>query len=59
MANKELPICPLMSAGASMDMVCTLDRCAWYIPSTKKCSVYMMAHNALLEITSKQQASKK
>jgi hypothetical protein len=54
MAKSELPLCPLMSVGASVDMVCTQDRCAWYVPSTKKCSVYMIAYNALLEASAKQ-----
>lgn len=59
MLNKEIPFCPLMSVGTNIDMVCTLERCAWYVPSVKKCSVYMLAYNALLDVNTKQQAVKK
>ena len=58
MVNKNIPFCPLMSAGSDIDKVCTLDRCAWFVPSVKKCSMYMLAYNALLETTAKQQAKK-
>lgn len=57
--QKEIPYCPLMSVGATVDMVCTLERCAWYIPSVKKCSIYLMAYNALLEANAKQATAKK
>ena len=36
--RKEIPFCPLMSAGSDIDKVCTQDRCAWYLSSAKKCS---------------------
>ena len=55
----DLPFCPLMTAGSDIDKVCTLDRCAWYVPSVKKCSVYMIAYNSLLDVTAKQKAQKK
>ena len=58
MVNKNIPFCPLMSAGSDIDKVCTLERCAWFVPSVKKCSMYMLAYNALLETTAKQQAKK-
>lgn len=54
MVNKNIPFCPLMSAGSDIDKVCTLERCAWYVPSVKKCSMYMLAYNALLDTTEKQ-----
>ncbi len=54
MVNKNIPFCPLMSAGSDIDKVCTLDRCAWYVPTVKKCSMYMLAYNALLDTTAKQ-----
>lgn len=56
---KEIPFCPLMSAGSDIDKVCTQERCAWYVPSVKKCSMYMLAYNALLETNARQQAGKK
>ncbi|MDR1168604.1 MAG: hypothetical protein LBK53_06945 [Heliobacteriaceae bacterium] len=54
MAKKELQVCPLMSVGSGVDMVCIQDKCAWYVPSMKKCSVYMIAYNALLEASARQ-----
>ena len=56
---KDIPFCPLMSAGSDIDKVCTSERCAWYVPSIKKCSVYMLAYNALLDVTAKQKATNK
>jgi len=56
--SNNIPFCPLMSAGSDIDKVCTLERCAWYVPSVKKCSMYMLAYNALLETTAKQKAKK-
>ena len=38
---KDIPYCPLMSAGSDIDKVCTLESCAWYVPSVKKCAMYM------------------
>lgn len=52
--RKEIPFCPLMSVGANIDMVCTQERCAWYMASVKKCSMYLIAYNSLLEANSKQ-----
>jgi len=54
MADKNMPYCPLMSAGNSIEVVCTQERCAWYLKNYKMCSMYVMAHNAALEIQSKQ-----
>ncbi|MBP3925248.1 hypothetical protein J6E39_08435 [bacterium] len=58
MAGKEIPFCPIMSIGSNIDMVCTQERCAWYVPSVKKCSMYLLAYNALLDANSKQKGSK-
>ena len=55
MAN-EIPMCPLVSIGTGIDMVCSQDRCAWYIPNVKKCSVYMLAYDALQNINDRQKA---
>lgn len=52
--RKEIPFCPLMSAGSEVDMVCTQDRCGWYVPSVKKCCMYILGFNALLEANTKQ-----
>ncbi len=53
MSNK-IPICPLLSAGNESNLVCTQENCAWYINSYKLCSVYLLAHNAVLDIKEKQ-----
>ena len=55
---KDIPYCPLMSAGSDIDKVCTLESCAWYVPSVRKCSIYMIAYKALLETTAMQKAAK-
>ena len=51
MASKEnIPFCPLMSVGTNgVDMVCTQERCAWYMANVKKCAMYIMGYNALIE----------
>lgn len=49
-----IPICPLMSAGQQMNLVCVQENCAWYIKNYKTCSVYILAHNAALDIKKKQ-----
>ncbi len=59
MARKEIPFCPLMTAGSEVDRVCSEDRCAWYVPNVQKCSMYMLAYNALLEAGQKQSATTK
>jgi len=54
-----IPVCPLMSAGTNQDIICSQERCAWYLKNYKTCSVYILAHNAALDIKSKQQQVKK
>jgi len=58
MTDKNIPFCPLMSAGSSIEVICTQERCAWYLKNYKMCSMYVMAHNAALEIQGKQSKSK-
>jgi hypothetical protein len=57
--RNSIPFCPLMSAGSEVDMVCTQERCAWYIPNVKRCSMYIMAFNALLDANTKQVPKKR
>ena len=52
--RKEIPFCPLMSAGSDIDKVCTQDRCAWYMAPTRKCAVYILGYNSLIDANSKQ-----
>ena len=54
MANKKIPICPLMTQGDMAPTVCLQDYCAWYVASLKTCGVYVLAHNALLDVKAKQ-----
>lgn len=53
-----IPICPMMSAGKNIETVCAQEHCAWYLKSYKTCSVYILAHNAALDIKTKQQPKK-
>lgn len=54
MTNKNIPYCPLMSAGKDVEVICAQERCAWYLKNYKMCSIYIVAHNAALEISEKQ-----
>ena len=50
----SIPICPLMSAGNEIGVVCAQENCAWYMKNYKTCSVYLLGHNAVLDIKKKQ-----
>ncbi|MFH0702021.1 MAG: hypothetical protein V2B14_00580 [bacterium] len=50
----QTPICPLMSAGNEIPQICVEETCAWYMKSYKTCAVYVLSHNAALEIKKKQ-----
>ncbi len=54
-----IPVCPVMSAGNSVEIICAQEKCAWYLKNYKTCSVYILAHNAALDIKQKQQPVKK
>lgn len=54
MAITSIPFCPLMSAGKDIEAICTQERCAWYLKNYKMCSMYVLAHNAALDIQGKQ-----
>lgn len=56
MGRNEIPVCPLISIGSGIDMVCSQNKCAWYVPSVQKCSIYLIAYNNLLEANQKQRA---
>lgn len=47
-------ICPLMSSGSDIDKICLQESCAWYLKNLKICSIYMMAHNAAMNVQAKQ-----
>ena len=54
MGKNDIPVCPLISINSGIDMVCSQAKCAWYVPSVQKCSMYLLAYNALLEANQKQ-----
>lgn len=57
--EKFIPLCPLMSVGSQVEIVCMQENCAWYLKNYKVCSVYMMAHNSMLDVQAKQKAAKR
>lgn len=61
MAPKEekiVQLCPLMSVGSQVEIVCMQENCAWYLKNYNICGVYMIAHNSMLDIKAKQKALK-
>lgn len=52
--NKPIPFCPLMSSSGVKEVVCIQERCAWYLKKYKMCAMYLVAHNAALDIKDKQ-----
>ena len=51
--------CPMMSNGAENNYVlCQQEDCAWYLKNYKSCSIYVIAHDAALNIKAKQQPKK-
>lgn len=49
-----IPVCPLMTIGQPSAILCVQDNCAFYVKNFKMCSIYMMGHNAALDIKMKQ-----
>ncbi len=43
-----------MSSGNDVQVVCAQESCAWYMKNYKTCSMYIIAHNAVLDIKKKQ-----
>lgn len=54
MASKPIPICPMMTTADTKPTVCLQETCAWYVAPLKTCGVYVLAHNALMDIKTKQ-----
>ena len=52
--TNDIPMCPLVSIGSGIDMKCSQNKCAWYVPTVKKCAIYMLAYDALLNVNQKQ-----
>ena len=55
MSEKLIPICPLKSAGNTIDIICSQERCAWYIKPYKMCSVYVIGYQSAMEMQKQQQ----
>ena len=53
-SKRKIPVCPLLSAGGSIDRICLQENCAWYMQSTKTCVAYVIGHNSVLDIKAKQ-----
>ncbi len=58
MSSKNTPYCPLKSAGNDVEVICSQERCAWFLKPYNTCSVYILAHNAALDIQEKQRKQK-
>lgn len=56
--NNKLQTCPLLSINTGIEMVCVQNKCSWYVPNVKKCAIYLLAYNALLDANQKQKAGK-
>ena len=54
--DREIPVCPLMSVGSQVEIVCMQEACAWYLKNYKVCSVFMIAQNSLLDVQTKLKA---
>ncbi|MCQ2957345.1 MAG: hypothetical protein MJ180_00415 [Candidatus Gastranaerophilales bacterium] len=50
--------CPMMSSSDGNYILCQQEDCAWYLKNYKSCSVYVLAHDAALNIRTKQLKSK-
>lgn len=48
-----IPACPIMSIAQPSEVLCIQEACAWYVKNFKTCSVYLIGHNASLDIKSK------
>jgi len=50
--------CPIMSDSNGNYILCQQEDCAWYLKNYKSCSVYVLAHDAALNIRAKQSKTK-
>ena len=56
--EKAIPLCPLMSVGSQVEIVCMQRKLRMVSENYKICSVYMMAHNSMLDVQAKQAKAK-
>ena len=45
--EKSIPLCPLMSVGSQVEIVCMQENCAWYLKNYKICSNILLNKNYL------------
>ena len=55
MALNQIPVCPLMSAGNEIPILCVQERCAWYLSNLKKCSMYIQGYKAMVDLKDKKE----
>ena len=55
----SIPVCPMLSVGKDISMMCLQESCAWYMKNYKTCSIYLLAHNAALDVKEKQAQAQK
>ncbi|MCR4880549.1 MAG: hypothetical protein K6A44_01165 [bacterium] len=53
-----IPKCPMMSGSDGNYVVCQQEDCAWYLKNLKTCAIYVLAHDAALNIRAKQPKTK-
>ena len=46
--------CPMMSDANGNYILCLQEECAWYLKNYKSCSMYVLAHDAAMNIRAKQ-----
>ena len=56
--ERQVSLCPLMSVGSQVEIVCMQENCAWYLKNYKLCAVYMLAYNSMLDVQAKQEEKK-
>ena len=49
--------CPIMS-NSNDNILCQQEDCAWYLKNYKSCAMYVLAHDAALNIRAKQLKAK-
>ncbi|MBQ2645602.1 hypothetical protein IJG14_08545 [bacterium] len=49
-----IPACPILSIGQPSEVLCIQEGCGWYVKAYKTCSVYLIGHNAAVDIKLKQ-----
>ena len=56
--ERQVSLCPLMSVGSQVEIVCMQENCEKKKKNYKLCSVYMLAYNSMLDVQAKQAAKK-